>query len=79
MDHTSIMKFIADNWGLLYLTNRAAQAGDLTTALRFGGVGTVVSGVSLAVHTAAATSPVIGWFLVTDRVRRGENALLRGP
>ena len=32
MDHTSILKFIAANWELPYLTERQAQAGNLTTA-----------------------------------------------
>ena len=35
MDHTSIVKFIADNWGMPYLTNREARAGNLTTAFNF--------------------------------------------
>lgn len=36
MDHTSILKFIADNWGLPYLTNRQALAGNLMVAFLFG-------------------------------------------
>ncbi len=36
MDHTSMLKFIADNWGLPYLTDREAQAGNLTSAFNFG-------------------------------------------
>jgi len=35
MDHTSILKFIADNWRLPYLTDREARAGNLTTAFEF--------------------------------------------
>ena len=35
MDHTSILKFIADNWQLPYLTEREARAGNLTTAFKF--------------------------------------------
>jgi phospholipase C len=37
MDHTSIVKFIAENWGLPYLTNREARSGDLMNAFVFGG------------------------------------------
>ncbi len=36
MDHSSILRFIADNWGLPYLTPREAQAGNLTSSLAFG-------------------------------------------
>ncbi len=36
MDHTSMLKFIANNWGLPYLTDREAQAGNLTSAFDFG-------------------------------------------
>ncbi len=35
MDHTSILKFVADNWGLTYLTDREAGAGNLTSAFDF--------------------------------------------
>ena len=35
MDHTSILKFIADNWQLPYLNEREARAGNLTTAFEF--------------------------------------------
>lgn len=35
MDHTSILKFIADNWGLPYLTSREARAGNLTSGFTF--------------------------------------------
>src|SRR2546430_15237948 len=35
MDHTSILKFIADNWRLPYLTDREARAGNLTPAFEF--------------------------------------------
>src|SRR5256712_10406509 len=38
-DHTSILKFIADNWGLAYLTDREARAGYLTRAFIFDGAG----------------------------------------
>ncbi len=36
LDHTSIMKFIAKNWGLPSLTAREARAGDLFSAFTFG-------------------------------------------
>jgi len=36
MDHTSILKFIATNWALPFLTERVAQAGDLRSAFTFG-------------------------------------------
>jgi phospholipase C len=35
MDHTSMLKFLADNWGLPYLTRREAQAGNLTSGFEF--------------------------------------------
>jgi len=35
MDHTSIVKFIADNWALPYLTDREARGGNLTNAFQF--------------------------------------------
>ncbi len=38
-DHTSIIKFLADNWELPYLTVREARAGNLTGAFVFGGAG----------------------------------------
>jgi phospholipase C len=36
MDHTSLLRFVADNWGLPYLTPREAQSGNLTSAFDFG-------------------------------------------
>ena len=36
MDHTSILKFIADNWDLPYLTHREASSGNLSSAFAFG-------------------------------------------
>ena len=38
MDHTSILRFIADNWGLPYLTPRVAIAGNLSSAFLFPSV-----------------------------------------
>jgi phospholipase C len=35
MDHTSIIKFIASNWGLPYLTTREGNAGNLTGVFSF--------------------------------------------
>jgi len=38
-DHTSILKFIADNWGLPYLTDRESHSGNLTSAFNFTSIG----------------------------------------
>jgi phospholipase C len=35
MDHTSILRFIADNWRLPYLTPREAMAGNMSSAFAF--------------------------------------------
>ena len=35
MDHTSMMRFIADNWMLPYLTSREATAGNMSSAFDF--------------------------------------------
>jgi len=35
MDHTSILKFISQNWNLVPLTLRQAQANDMTSAFDF--------------------------------------------
>ena len=35
MDHTSMMRFIADNWMLPYLTSREAMAGNMSSAFDF--------------------------------------------
>jgi phospholipase C len=43
MDHTSILKLIADNWGLPYLTQREAKSGRLIDALVFGPAAAVLS------------------------------------
>ena len=40
MDHTSIIRFVADNWGLPYLTDREAHAGNLTRAFSFSPIST---------------------------------------
>src|SRR2546427_9781786 len=50
LDHTSIVKFIAANWGLAYLTEREARAGDLTNAFNFTGVSAVAPGLPQALH-----------------------------
>lgn len=50
MDHTSIVKFIADNWGLAYLTNREAQAGNLTNAFNFPPASAVLLKSALGSH-----------------------------
>ncbi len=36
MDHTSMLKFVATNWGLPSLTRREAQANDMLSAFDFG-------------------------------------------
>jgi len=48
MDHTSILKFIADNWQLPYLTEREARAGNLTTAFKFMAPSGIVPRISPA-------------------------------
>src|SRR2546427_1538132 len=50
MDHTSIVKFIADNWGLAYLTNREARAGNLTNAFNFARLSAVLLQSALGTH-----------------------------
>src|SRR5436309_9747760 len=57
MDHTSLMKFIADNWGLPYLTDREAQAGSPLGAFVFGPTGTVKES---APRTTPAQDPRLG-------------------
>src|SRR6266704_1982875 len=42
LDHTSIIKFIASNWRLPYLTTREGDAGNLTGAFSFGTTGSTV-------------------------------------
>ena len=71
MDHTSIMKFIADNWGLPYLTNREARAGNMTNAFDFTGVSAAAPGSPQALHEGPG--PVLGEILTgaRDRVVRG--------
>ncbi len=49
MDHTSILRLIADNWGLPYLTSREANAGDLISAFDFGN----------AIHAAEASAALL--------------------
>ncbi len=39
MDHTSIMKFIADNWKLSYLTSRESSANNMSSAFDFSSFG----------------------------------------
>src|SRR5712692_6150462 len=39
MDHTSIMRFVADNWRLPYLTSREAKAGNISSAFAFPPLG----------------------------------------
>jgi phospholipase C len=61
MDHTSILKFIADNWGLPYLTSRQARAGNLTGAFVFGARGTAAMTSSLGapiLPIGSATAPL---------------------
>jgi len=44
------VKFIADNWGLAYLTNREAQAGNLTNAFNFPPASAVLLKSALGSH-----------------------------
>jgi len=53
MDHTSILKFIADNWQLPYLTEREARAGNLTTAFEFIAPSGIVPRISPASREVA--------------------------
>ncbi len=57
LDHTSILRFIADNWRLPYLTPREAQAGNLTGAFNFTGatVGLSAADLGQAVPTLIGT------------------------
>ncbi len=75
MDHTSILRFIADNWGLGYLTSRESHAGNLTTAFDFGtsaaARASTVAGAADSVLTAGASSSVAltagdAWFVGRD-------------
>ncbi len=63
MDHSSIVKFIADNWGLSYLTARVSQAGNLTSALTFGNVSS--ASVTAAGFRPASPYPAMP-FVATD-------------
>ncbi|HYM38957.1 MAG TPA: alkaline phosphatase family protein [Thermoplasmata archaeon] len=53
MDHTSMLRFIDDNWGLPYLSVRVAGAGNLTSAFDFRAP---ASGSSVAALPSATTS-----------------------
>ncbi len=57
MDHTSILKFIAMNWGLAYLTSREAHSGNLTSAFDFSGGTTMASSALSVVPTTAMSAP----------------------
>lgn len=75
MDHTSILRFIADNWGLPYLTPRVAIAGNLTSAFDFPSAGSMRLGTA-PMDSLGLTSYVLGtaspW---RDRLGRGFTAL----
>ena len=57
MDHTSILRFISDNWGLPYLTLREARAGNLTGAFNFTGLPVALS----AAQAPASPAAWAGW------------------
>lgn len=65
MDHTSILKFIADNWGLPYLTYREAQAGNLTGGFIFGDAGRSSLGLSRAPPVPDMGATVSEWLQAT--------------
>ena len=67
MDHTSLLRFIADNWGLSYLTPREAQSGNLTSAFDFGNLTVMASHPALA--EAAGTPWTDAILLATDAPR----------
>lgn len=68
MDHTSLLKFIAENWNLPYLTPREANAGDLTSALTFNP--TPTSDFSLAM-----APPINGFWLSIQSLKNEERML----
>jgi len=70
-DHTSIIKFIADNWGLPYLTERQARAGNLTSAFTFDDAETSAAGGAASVSPVGAAT--LGWLRETDRTSRGND------
>lgn len=71
MDHTSTLRFIADNWGLPYLTGREANSGKLSSAFDFVNV----SGSALPRTTAVSEPGYLGGgppvLLASDAPRRG--------
>lgn len=68
LDHTSLLKFIAYNWGLPYLTQREALSGNLTTAFNFTGVGVAMAGVPAGAHTDPGTVAAFGALTAADAV-----------
>lgn len=75
MDHTSILKFIADNWGLPYLTNREAHAGNLTGAFIFGDARRSSLGFFQAVTVLSAWASAVEWLQATDWSLRGNDSM----
>ena len=69
-DHTSILKFIADNWGLAYLTDRETRAGNLTRAFIFDGAGASTVGDVAPASTVGAGGL---WLPMTDSLTRGSD------
>lgn len=67
MDHNSIIKFIASNWGLSDLTSREADAGNLAGAFNFGTAGYSVFLSSLAAPTFSQRLAEIRWLEVVTR------------
>jgi len=59
MDHTSLMRFIADNWNMPYLTDREAQAGSPTNAFVFDHSGSANKFVPLPLAYAQVTNELM--------------------
>lgn len=78
MDHTSLLKFMAHNWNLPYLTEREARANDLLSAFDFPIATSPVAyafpgdGPSFRAGLLAATYPTAGpWAGMPSASRRG--------
>jgi len=59
MDHTSLMRFIADNWNMPYLTDREAQAGSPSNAFVFDHSGSANKFVPLPLAYAQVTNELM--------------------
>jgi len=79
MDHTSMLRFIADNWGLPYLTNREAHAGNLTSAFDFARPTILVASSGAAYPAPSSVSPSTAVAVCTDAPRWRPFASPRDP